>query len=136
VSEVRRLAPRLELALSTHAVDELRDAAATDLFSFAVFGPVFATPSKRGLGAPQGLDGLAAACAATGARTAAAGPTPPSPTTLPALPVLALGGIDAHRAPACFAAGAAGIACIRAVLAASDPTAALAAFLIPPRPRT
>lgn len=110
--EVRALAPHLQIAVSTHGAAELANAAAAGLASFAVFGPVFDTPSKRGLGSAQGLDRLHDACAAA-----------------PGLPVLALGGVDVARAADCLAAGAAGVACIRPILSAADPAAALAGIL-------
>jgi thiamine-phosphate pyrophosphorylase len=109
-AEARSLAPGLAIAVSTHAPDEVARAAAGGAVSFAVFGPVFDTPSKRAFGPPPGLAALTAACATT-------------------LPVLALGGVDATNAGDCRAAGAAGVACIRAVFGAPDPQAALADLL-------
>jgi thiamine-phosphate pyrophosphorylase len=107
--DVRAIAPALSVAVSTHAPAELNEAARQGA-DFAVFGPIFPTPSKEGLLAPVGLAGL---------RAAAAGP----------LPVLALGGVESENARACIAAGAAGIACIRAVLGAPDPTSVTAKLL-------
>jgi len=74
-----------------------------------VFGPIFDTPSKRGLGAPLGIDRLREA-------------------TSQAIPVVALGGVGIAEARVCRAAGAAGIACIRAILANRDPGSALQAI--------
>jgi thiamine-phosphate pyrophosphorylase len=59
------------------------------------FGPVFETPSKAAMGAPQGIEKLAQVCAGV------------------SIPVFAIGGINAGNAPQCQAAGAAGIAAIR-----------------------
>ncbi len=90
VSTVRRVAPALVIGASTHSLDDVRASHGADL---VVFGPVFDTPSKRGLGRPVGVDALAAATRASSA------------------PVLALGGIDLEgaRLVAPRSAGIAGI---------------------------
>jgi thiamine-phosphate pyrophosphorylase len=106
-ADARAVAPRLALALSTHRAGELREAG--DLIDFAVFGPVRDTPSKRAYGPPLGLAPLAEA--------ASVGP-----------PVLALGGIGPGDVADVAAAGARGVACIRTVMAASDPAAAVRAL--------
>lgn len=106
VTDVRALAPALQIAVSTHAPDEVRAAARTGAVSFVVFGPIFDTPSKRPYGAPLGLTALRLACAE-------------------GIPVVALGGIEAEKISACRAAGASGIACIRAVLRNTQPQTAL-----------
>ena len=86
---------------SCHSIDGVRSAAA-DGADYVFFGPVFATPSKAGLGAPQGLPKLAEACKAV------------------SIPVIAIGGITMETSAACGEAGAAGIAAIRLFQQRSD----------------
>jgi thiamine-phosphate pyrophosphorylase len=109
-AEVARIAPGLGIAVSTHTRAEVQMARACPDVRFAVFGPVWDTPSKRSHGAPVGLEALRDA-----ARVG--------------LPLLALGGITAARVTECHAAGAAGGACIRAILEAEDPGTAVRALL-------
>jgi len=115
-SDVARVAPALAIAVSTHTRAEVEAAAGARHLHpnvhvrFAVFGPVWDTPSKRPYGAPVGLAALRDAATV-------------------GLPLLGLGGIDSERAAACKLAGAAGVACIRAVLSADDPGAALHSLL-------
>ncbi|MGH9727778.1 MAG: thiamine phosphate synthase [Candidatus Acidiferrales bacterium] len=63
--------------------------------NYIFFGPVYETPSKKNLGAPQGIGKLAEVCRQI------------------RIPVLAIGGIDQENATGCMSAGAAGIAAIR-----------------------
>jgi thiamine-phosphate pyrophosphorylase len=97
------------IGVSTHSLEEVVRAAAAGA-NFAVFGPVFDTPSKRPYGAPQGLDALRRAVEAL------------------AIPVVAIGGIDADNAAAVRATGCSGIAVVRGILSSPDPTAAAAAL--------
>jgi thiamine-phosphate pyrophosphorylase len=109
-AEVRAAAPALRIGVSTHTTEEVQAAARAGA-DFVVFGPVFATPSKRDLLATRGLPGLAAAAASA------------------PVPVLALGGITPVSAAVCRNAGARGLACIRAIMSAADPEAETTAFL-------
>lgn len=115
-SVIRRLAPAGWLVgVSCHTVEEVRRAAAEGA-SFAVLGPVFATPGK---GPPLAVEILRQACASAraastatvgqGQQRAQAGP----PTPQQRFGVLALGGITVGNAPECLVAGAAGLAAIR-----------------------
>jgi thiamine-phosphate pyrophosphorylase len=114
-ADAQAVAPRLAAAISAHGIDDLR-AGAAGKAAFAVFGPIYDTPSKRAYGPPLGAAALAAATAV-------------------GLPLIAIGGIEPDKVAEVLRAGAAGVACIRAVLAARDPAAAVQALcraLAPP----
>ena len=85
------------IGVSTHTLAEAR-AARDGGADFAVFGPVFATPSKTIYGAPAGLAGL---------REVA--------HDLHPFPLIALGGITQENAASALRAGACGVAAIRAL---------------------
>jgi thiamine-phosphate pyrophosphorylase len=109
--EARRLLGDRLLGVSTHSAGEVAQARASGA-NYALFGPVFATPSKARFGPPQGLDALAAAAGCAGE-----------------MPLYAVGGVDQGNAAACVSRGCRGVAVIRAVLAAGDPAAALAGLV-------
>ena len=96
------------IGFSAHASDAARAWNACDhLF----FGPVFDTPSKRGLQAPIGLDGLARATRST------------------TLPVWAIGGLQPEHAAEVVAAGAAGMAVLGGIVRAARPAEACVQYL-------
>jgi len=118
VADVRALlGPEALIGVSTHTLDEARAAAAGGA-SFVTFGPVFDTPSKRGMGTPVGLAALAEAAREAG------------------VPVFGLGGIGAAQGPQVATTGCHGLAAISAVLGTDDPAKAartlLAALAGPP----
>ena len=83
------------IGTSAHSLHEVQKAAA-DQADFAVFGPVFDTPSKKRFGHPQGLTKLAQVADA-----------------VKPFPVVALGGVKLENVADCFRAGSSGIAGIR-----------------------
>ncbi len=104
------IAPTGLVGVSTHSVVEAEVAARAGA-DFLVFGPVYATPSKRSYGCPQGETALATVCGQV--RT----------------PVFAIGGVTPERVRAVRVAGASGVAVIRALLQAGDPKRATQALL-------
>ena len=86
--------PNFLVGTSCHSIEEVREAEDAGA-SYAFFGPVFDTPSKRSFGPPQGMARLAEACRSV------------------RIPVIAIGGVNEENSVECFRAGAAGIAAIR-----------------------
>lgn len=83
------------IGVSTHSLSEARDAQGANA-DFAVFGPVFQTPSKEQYGSPVGVEQLKHVCA-----------------ELKPFPILAIGGVTEDNFADCLRAGAQGIAAIR-----------------------
>jgi len=110
VAAARRIAPRLAIGYSAHALDEALEAE-RDGADFVAFGPVFETASPSAKAPPRGLARLSEVCRAL------------------RIPVFALGGITAARAPGALAAGAAGVAVVSDVTEAGDPAAAAEAIV-------
>jgi thiamine-phosphate pyrophosphorylase len=91
----RTFGPEFLIGVSTHSLAEAQSARAGGA-DFAVFGPVFNTPSKRAYGPPVGLDAVRVATRA-----------------LAPFPLVAIGGITYANMSAALAHGAHGIAAIR-----------------------
>lgn len=97
----QHLGPGALVGRSCHSPQEVAQAA-QDGADFAVFGPVWETPGKKG----QGMTALHEA------------------TKAASLPVFAVGGVTPARAKRALNAGAYGVACIRSILGAENPAAA------------
>ena len=111
-ADARALAPALAVGVSAHGIDDLRGAGQGGLggsADFYFFGPIYDTPAKRGYGPPIGVGTLATAAQV-------------------GLPLIAIGGVEPANVDEIMAAGAKGVACIRAVMAARDPSAVVRAF--------
>ena len=100
-SGIRKAFPELATGKSVHSVGAAVDAMKSGI-DYLLFGPVFATPSKEGFGAPQGLDELGKVCRSV------------------SIPVFAVGGITPEKSFACLEQGAWGIAAMGAFLDAES----------------
>jgi len=106
----RLLGPDRLIGVSTHSPSEAARAQEQGA-DYVTFGPVFDTPSKRGLVATQGVEGLAECVRAVD------------------LPVVAVGGVLPEHVASLRDAGAIGVAVIRGVLASPRPEEAARAYL-------
>ena len=93
--------PEMLIGASTHNIEEAQDAESGGA-DFIVFGPVFATESKKTYGPPVGLETLRAVSGRS------------------RIPVLALGGIKLTNFQDALRAGAAGVAAISLFTEAGD----------------
>jgi thiamine-phosphate pyrophosphorylase len=91
----RAFGPDFIIGVSTHSIEEAR-AARVARADFAVFGPIFPTPSKEAFGPALGLEKLQQAA-----------------RELSPFPLLAIGSITGANAASVLRAGASGIAAIR-----------------------
>jgi thiamine-phosphate pyrophosphorylase len=92
------------IGVSCHSLEDAREAESAGA-SYIFFGPVFDTPSKRGMGEPQGIARLGEICRSL------------------TIPVVAIGGLTEEKAGECIRAGAAGLAAIRMFQDARDEAA-------------
>ena len=90
------------VGVSTHSLDEV-DQVRSNGADFAVFGPIYSTPSKTAFGLPQGIEELKRVVQAVSG-----------------FPVFALGGINETNMFESLDAGAAGIAAIRLFSESND----------------
>lgn len=97
------------IGVSTHSATEV-EAARTSGADFVTFGPIFDTPSKRGMGSPTGVAALKKVVGHT-------------------VPVFALGGIHLPQLPAVMDSGCHGVAMISELMAAANPEQAARALV-------
>ncbi|MGA8366610.1 MAG: thiamine phosphate synthase [Candidatus Acidiferrales bacterium] len=111
VEEARRICgPSSWVGVSTHNLDQLREAAGTSADYIAV-GPIFPTGTKENADRVVGIEFLRAARGLT------------------RKPIVAIGGITLERAADVFRAGADSVAVIRDLALARDPAARAREFL-------
>lgn len=111
VDDIRRIGgTRLRVGASVHSLEDAMEAELKGA-NWVTFGPVYATPSKRPFGPPQGLERLAGVARRL------------------RIPVVAIGGITPERVGEVLAAGARGVAVISAILAAPSPADETRRFL-------
>jgi thiamine-phosphate pyrophosphorylase len=89
------------VGVSGHSIESVQTAERLGA-DYAIFGPVYETPSKIAFGPPQGVGQLAEVCRSVSG------------------PVIAIGGITIRNAGECVRSGASGIAAIRMFQDATD----------------
>jgi thiamine-phosphate pyrophosphorylase len=97
------------VGVSAHSLESVQ-AAEENGADYAIFGPVYESPSKVAFGPPQGIGQLVEICRSV------------------SIPMIAIGGITLQNAAACAQAGVAGIAAIRLFQDAPDVAAVLTAL--------
>jgi thiamine-phosphate pyrophosphorylase len=102
------VAKDIAIGFSAHASDDERAWKGCD---HLLFGPVFDTPSKRGVQEPVGLAGLSIATQRT------------------SLPAWAIGGLEPEHAPGIVASGAAGMAVLGGIVRALRPAVSCTQYL-------
>jgi len=105
------LGPHKIIGVSTHTLEQARDAAHAGIADYIGFGPIFPTTSKTRPDAVQGLDGLRAVRREV------------------RLPIVAIGGLTERTMPDVLAAGADAVAMIGEIVRAEDVTAAVRRLL-------
>lgn len=105
------LGPEAVVGYSTHTVAQIRTAVSEPLAYIAI-GPIFGTTTKATGYAPVGLARVSEAVGMSGG-----------------VPVVAIGGITLDTAPVVIDAGASSVAVIADLLATSDPSRRVRAFL-------
>lgn len=101
LSEARRLMPSGIIGVSTHNLEEAREAESFGA-DYISFGPIFQTKTKKDADIPKGLEGLRALAPNIG------------------IPIVAIGGITADSAVPVLEAGASSVAIISDILLAED----------------
>lgn len=99
--EARRLMPNGTIGVSTHNLEEAKEADALGA-DYISFGPIFATKTKKDADTPKGLDYLREAASSV------------------KVPIAAIGGITADSADSVIASGASAVAVISDILLSAD----------------
>ena len=97
------------VGVSTHSLEEARQAEVSGA-DFALFGPIYPTPSKAAYGDPQGLTKLQEVAKSV------------------SIPVFAVGGITPDKAKKCVESDAFGVAVISSVMSTRDISATLKSY--------
>jgi thiamine-phosphate pyrophosphorylase len=115
LTEARRLMPSAIIGVSTHNIEEAREAASIGA-DYISFGPIFRTRTKKDADSPKGLEGLKALAPNVD------------------IPIVAIGGITADSAISVLEAGAAAVAIISDILLADDIKGRAAGIVVKIRP--